>query len=144
MWRTITSVFMALAFISAASAADTELEKMQGKWEVKKTSAEGDKITQVLEIKKDEMTFKILNASGDTRFVATAKVKTQKAGAFNTMTISSIKAGSDEDSQEAADGERSYVYQIGYQTLTIVSNIDEEREQPPTMDVYKKVSGEKK
>jgi hypothetical protein len=136
---------MAFAFIAAAAGAEnSELEKIQGKWEVKKTSEDGDKITQVLEIKKDTMVFKILNASGDTTFLAKATVKPQKAGAFNTFTISNIKAGSNEDSLEAADGERAYVYQIGYQTLTIVSNIDEERERPPTLDVYKKVSGEKK
>jgi hypothetical protein len=145
MLRTITSLFMAFAFISAAAAAEnSELEKIQGKWEVKKTSEEGDKITQVLEVKKDAMVFKILNASGDTTFVATATVKPQKAGAFNTFTISNIKTGSNEDSLEVADGERAYVYQLGYQTLTIVSNIDEERERPPTIDVYKKVSAEKK
>jgi hypothetical protein len=145
MLRTITSVITAFAFISAVAAAEnSELEKIQGKWEVKKTSDDGEKITQVLEIKKDQMLFKILNASGDTSFVAKATVKPQKAGAFNTFTISNIKVGSSEDSLDAADGERAYVYQLGYQTLTIVSNIDEERERPPTMDVYKKVSGEKK
>jgi len=144
MLRTITSVLTAFAFITTALAADSELEKIQGKWEVKKTSAEGNKITQVLEIKKDTMLFKILDASGDTRFVAKATVKPQKAGAFNTFTISNIKAGNDADSLEPADEERAFVYQAGYQTLTIVSNIDEEREQPPTIDVYKKVSGEKK
>jgi hypothetical protein len=29
---------------------------------------------------------------------------------------------------------------LGYNTLTIVSNIDEERERPPTIDVYNKTS----
>ena len=72
--------------------------------------------------------------------LATATIKPVKAGAFSTFTISDIKAGRDEDSLEDADGERSYVYLFASETLTIISNIDEERERPPLLDVYKKVA----
>lgn len=135
---------MALAFASTAMAAESgEIEKLQGKWETKKTSEDGQKITQTIELKKDKMLFKIMDSSGETVFAATALVKPQKAGAFNTFTISEIKAGNSEDALEPAEGERAYVYMVGYQTLTIVSNIDEEREHPPTIDAYKKVSASK-
>ena len=144
MIRAFFSVLLAYAFACAAMAADGgELEKMQGKWETTRTSDEGQKVKQTLELKKDQMVYKIADAGGATVFAATAKVKAQKAGAFQTFTISNIKAGRDEDSLEEADGERSYVYLLGYQTLTIVSNIDEERERPPVLDVYKKVSAGK-
>jgi hypothetical protein len=116
---------------------------MQGKWEVSKTGDDGRKYKQSLEIKKDKVLFKILDNDGNVAFVATADLKLQKSGPFNTFTITNLKAGSSEDTLEAADEERSYVYQMGYETLTIVSNIDKEREQPPTVDIYKKVSGAK-
>ena len=143
MIRTFFSVFMASAFGCAAMAADGELEKLQGKWETTRTSEAGQKVKQTIDLKKDKMVYKIADASGSTVFIATADVKPQKSGAFRTFTISNIKAGRDEDSLEEADGERAYVYMLGDGTLTIVSNIDEERERPPVLDVYKKVSASK-
>ena len=134
---------MASSISIAAIAADSDLEKLQGKWETKKTTDDGQKVTQTIELKKDKLTFKIMDSSGGSVLVATATVKAEKSGSFDTFTISSIKAGRDEDSLEDADESRAYVYMVGYQTLTIVSNIDEERDQPPTMDVYKKVSTSK-
>ena len=82
-------------------------------------------------------------AKAAAKLVAKATVKLQKAGAFKTLTISNIQAGEDEDSLGPADGERAYVYQLIDRTLTIVSNMDEAREQPPTLDTYKKVSDAK-
>ena len=135
------SVLVASAFSCAIFAADSDLDRLQGKWETSRTTEEGQKVTQTLELKKDKMLFKIVDSSGSTAFAATATVKPQKAGAFSAFTISEIKAGRDEDSLEAADGERSYVYLFANGTLTIVSDIDEERERPPALDVYKKVAG---
>ena len=132
-------VLFAAGTLMSGFAADGELEKMQGKWETKKTSEDGQKVIQTIELKKDKMLFKIVDTSGSTVFAATADVKPQKSGAFKTFTISNIKAGQNEDSLEPAEGERAYVYLMGYKTLTIVSNIDEERERPPTIDVYNQV-----
>ena len=139
MLRALLTLALATAITATVAAADTDLDKVQGKWETKKTSEDGQKVTQTIEMKKDKMLFKILDSSGGTIFAATADVKPEKAGAFKTFTISNIKAGSDEDSLESADETRAYVYMLGYQTLTIVSNIDEERERPPVIDVYNKV-----
>lgn len=144
MLRTILSILMATAFASAALAADSaELDKLQGKWETTRTTEEGQKVKQTIEMKKDKMVYKIIDASGSTVFAATADLKPQKAGAFATFTISNIKAGRDDDSLEDADGERAFVYMLSDQSLTIVSNIDEERERPPVLDVYKKISAGK-
>lgn len=144
MIRALFTAFLFIMATSTAQAAETgDLSRMQGKWEVGKTREDGQKYKQSLEIKKDKMLFKIMDNDGNVAFVATADVKLQKSGAFNTFTITNLKAGSSEEALEPADEERSYVYQMGYDTLTIVSNIDKEREQPPTLDVYKKVSGTK-
>ena len=141
MLRILFSLAAASAISCAVFAADNaELDKLQGKWETSRTTEEGQKVTQTLEMKKDKMTFKIIDSSGASAFTATATIKPQKSGDFSTFTISDIKAGRDEDSLEAADEERSYVYLLAGGTLTIVSNIDEERERPPLLDVYKKVA----
>ena len=143
MTRAILTLITASALTLAAHAADGELAKIQGKWETKRTNEDGQKVTQTLELKENKMTFKILDSSGSVQFVALADVKAQQSGAFKTFTISNIKAGRDDDSLEGADEERAYVYMLSSDTLTIVSNIDEERERPPTIDVYKKVSSSK-
>ena len=141
MMRTLLMLVMSLALLNTVRAADdAELGRMQGKWEVKKTNEEGQKITQTIEIKKDKMLFKILSNAGDTVLVATADIKPRQLGSFSTFTITNLKYGQSEDSLTPADEDRSYIYQISPSTLTIVSNIDEEREQPPVLDAYKKVS----
>lgn len=144
MLRSIISILMASAFgIAALGADNAELDKLQGKWETTRTNEEGERVKQTIELKKDKMVYKIADAGGSVVFMATADVKPQKAGAFHTFTISNIKAGRDNDSLEETDGERAYIYMLGDQTLTIVSNIDQERERPPVLDVYKKVSASK-
>ena len=140
MLRTLLSLVVASAFSCAVLAADSELDRLQGKWETTRTTEEGQKVTQTLELKKDKMTFKMIDSSGTTAFAATATIKPVKAGAFSSFTISNIKAGRDEDSLEDADEERSYVYLFANETLTIVSDIDEDRERPPSLAVYKKVA----
>lgn len=144
MMRIALTFLFTMAFSAALSAADhPDLDRLQGKWEVQKTTEDGQKYTQSIEIKKEKMLFKILSSAGDTVIVATATVKLQKSGPFNTFTTTDIKAGQSEDSLEPVNEERSYVYQLGYQTLSIVANMDSERERPPTLDVYKKVAAAK-
>ena len=128
---------------TARAADDAELAKMQGKWEVKKTNNDGQKVKQTIEIKKDKLLFKILSEAGDTILVATADIKIQKFGAFTAFTTTKTKYGQSEDALDATDEERSYIYQISPSTFTIVVNIDQEREEPPTLEVYKKVSAAK-
>ena len=140
MLRILSSLLVASAFSSAVFAADSELDRLQGKWETTRTTEEGQKVTQTIELKKDKLTFKVIDSSGATGFAATATIKPAKAGAFSSFTISNIKAGRDEDSLEEVDGERSYVYLFANGTLTIVSDIDEERERPPALDVYEKAA----
>src|SRR5262245_17928523 len=140
MMRTLLMLVMSFALLNTVRAADdAELGRMQGKWEVKKTNDEGQKITQTIEIKKDKMLFKILSDAGDTVLVATANIKPRQLGSFSTFTITNLKYGQSEDSLNPADEDRSYIYHISLSTFTIVSNIDEEREEPPALDAYRKV-----
>ena len=142
MMRTLLMLVLSFTLLNATTRAadDAELGRMQGKWEVKKTNEEGQKITQTLEIQKDKMLFKILSGAGDTMLVATADIKPRQLGSFSTFTLTNLKYGESEDSLNPADEDRSYIYQISASTFTIVSNIDEERDQPPVLDAYKKVS----
>lgn len=132
---------LSCALLNTIQAADdAELAKMQGKWEVKKTSNDGQKVKQTIEVKKDKLTFKIISEAGDTILVATADLKVQKFGAFTAFTTTKTKYGQSQDALDSTDEERSYIYQISPSTFTVVVNMDEEREEPPALEVYKKVT----
>ncbi len=138
--KRITSIvlgFIAFATIHCLAADNPELDRLQGKWECKKKDEQGNKLTLTLEIKKDKLKFKM---EGDSPLVATADVKLEKLGPFKTFTAIHVKAGSSEDALDDVSEDFSHVYQLDGNTLYVVSNFDQQREQAPSMDVYKKLS----
>jgi uncharacterized protein (TIGR03067 family) len=129
---------LCLLLLTRAFAADnSELDKLQGKWECKKTDENGQKLTLTMEFKKDKLTFKI---DGGISIVATADVKLEKLGPFKTLTSRNIKYGSSEDSLQESDEQFAHVYQIDGDSLYMTSNFDKERDRPPGLDIYRRVS----
>jgi hypothetical protein len=138
-----TLLSLALCFCSTfcLQAADSsDLAKMQGNWEVKTTSSDGDKITQRLEVNKDKLIFKVLDASRAVRLYATAKLKTEKIGTFNVLKVTEIQAGDSEADMSPVDDDRSPIYQLRDGKLILVSNLEKERDDMPRLDIYEKVS----
>ena len=62
----------------------------------------------------------------------------EKLGPFKTMKITGIEFGSSADNLAPLNDDRVHIYTLGYRTLTMVSNLDKERDQKPTLDVYEK------
>jgi hypothetical protein len=124
--------------VTAASAADSPgLDGLQGVWSVKRTNQEGQVVSQVMEFKQDRLTFRILGADGELRFFAKGAAAVQKLGPFQVLKITSIQAGRSEDSTEAVDDERSSVFALDGDTLTLASNFDKARSgQPPRAEAY--------
>ena len=139
MKRTISLLLpLCMLLLSRAFAADNpELDKLQGKWECKKTDENGQKLTLTMEFKKDKLIFKI---EGGLSIIATADVKLEKLGPFKTLTSHNIKFGSSEGSLQESDEQFAHVYQIDGDSLYITSNFDKERDRPPALDIYRKVS----
>jgi hypothetical protein len=91
----------------------------------------------VLEIKQDRMTFKVVGADGQVRFFAKGTVAVQKLGPFQTLKTTGILAGRSEDSTEAVDDERTSVFTLQGDTLTLGSNFDKVRaDQAPRAETY--------
>ena len=133
----LAGLFLSGLLAFAAEAPDTA--KLQGKWEVKKTNRQGQKVTQVLEIKKDQLVFKVFSEDDQLRLYASGKIKVEKLGPFNILKVMDIKAGSSESEAEALNDDRTIIFQAGDDELTLATNLDKERDdQPPTLDVYKK------
>ena len=139
MNRTISLLLpLCLLLISRVLAADNpELDKLQGKWECKKTDENGQKLTLTMEIKKEKLIFKI---EGGLTIYATADIKVEKLGPFKTFTSRNVKFGSSEDSLQETDEQLAHVYQLEGDNLYLTSNFDKERDRPPGVDIYRKVS----
>ncbi len=141
MKRTST-FFLGLAlagFVSNSAFAD-DLEKLAGKWSANKTNPEGRKYTQTIEITKNKLTFKIVGEDQAVRLYAEGTVKVEKLGPFSVMKVTDIKGGASESDLSPVDDDRTLVYQLGYDSWTVASNFDKERDQAPSLDVYKKAA----
>ena len=138
---TLTTLALCFCSIFCLQAADSsDLARMQGNWEVKTTSSDGDKITQRLEVNKDKLIFKVLDASSAVRLYATAKLKTEKIGTFSVLKVSEIQAGDSEADMSPVDDDRTPIYQLRDGKLILASNLEKERDDMPRLDVYEKVS----
>ena len=134
--KRILALAATLVLIASAGIAD-DLAKLEGKWTTKKTRPDGQSVTQVIEIKKDKFTFRMLRASDELAFYAEGKLKTEVLGAFSVVKMTDIKAGRTEADTQSVDDDRVSVYQLGDDTWTLVSNLDKERDnQKPSLDVY--------
>lgn len=130
-------LFCLTTIVSLTAAEGPSLDSLQGKWTTKKTNSEGQAYTQTIEIKKDKLTFKIARADGEVRLVAKANVKTEKLGPFNTLKIFDIEAGSSMDALQAVNDERTNIYVLDEDQLTMVVNFDKIRDiRKPSMDTY--------
>ncbi len=128
---------LSLTVASVAAADASGLDALQGAWLGKRTNQEGQAVSQVLEFKKDRLTFKIVGADGDLRLFAKAAVAVQKLGPFQTLKVTDIQAGRSEDSTEAVDDERTSVFVLDDDTLTLASNFDKVRaDQPARAETY--------
>lgn len=130
------STFLALG--ASVSFAD-DLERLSGKWSLKKDSSQGEAVTQAVEIKKDKFTFKMLNSDDKVIIYVEGDIKLEKLGTFKSIKFFNMKAGASASELEPISEERVSIYQLGEGTWTLASNFDEERDQKPSLDVYKRV-----
>ena len=122
---------------SLLSAADSALDELQGKWSVKKTNDEDRVYSQSLEFAGDKLTFELRDEEGEVRFVAKARVKTEKAGPLKIFTLSDIEGGRSASELESVGDERASVYTLRDGKLVVASNFDRERDRErPGLDVY--------
>ena len=132
-----STLCLALIVGSVAAADSPGLDALQGAWSAKRTNQEGQVVSQVLEFKQDRMTFKLAGQDNEMRFFAKGAVAVQKLGPFQTLKITGIQAGRSEDSTEAVDDERTSVFVLEGDTLTLASNFDKARpNQPPRVETY--------
>ncbi len=134
----LTSIVLAMAVPAPVSADD--LSDVAGKWSVRKTNDTGESYTQIIEIKKDKFTFKIVGAENKVALYAEGDIKAEKAGVFTALKFFNMKAGKSQAEAESVAEEREVIYRVDEDSLFIANNFDKERSQKPVMDLYKKDS----
>lgn len=86
----------------------------------------------------------MMNSDGEVRLFARGSIKAEKLGPFSVLKISNIEAGRSADDAKSVDDVRTSVYVVGEGTLTLASNLDQQREnQQPTLDTYTRTAAPK-
>ena len=139
-----TLVVLGLMAVLARPVIAGDLESLSGKWTVKKTNAEGQKYVQHIEIKKDKFTFRIASSDDETRLYAEGDVKIEKAGPFKVIVFQNIQGGTSKSDLNPIDDTYTSIYKLDDDGWTVATNFDRDRDQKPSLDVYKKGKAETK
>jgi hypothetical protein len=126
-------------FCASISGFADDLEKLAGSWSTKKTNDQGQAFTQVLEIKKDKLVFKILGGGEQLFLYAEGTVKLEKFGPFNGIRVTNVKGGISESDLQPVEEDFVSIYHLDSDTLRMAANFDKERDQKPSLDVYQRV-----
>lgn len=130
----------ALIFFSIATTFADDLQALSGKWTMKKANEEGQVYSRILEIKNDKFTFSILTSDGKVVFFAEGDIQLRKLGPFNSIKFKNMKIGESSANTQPFDEDRDSIYQLADGTLTVASEFDSQREQKPSLDIYKKAA----
>ena len=146
MKRTFLTVALvsAISMLAVLCARADDLQALSGKWTAAKTDSQGRAFKQVLEIKKDKFVFKILRGDGELALYAEGDVKAETAGPFKTARFYNIKGGQSASDLQPVEDDRTLIYMLGDNELTMAGNFDKERSQPPDLTNYKKATDEAK
>lgn len=135
---TVLGSFVLSSLLICRAEDDAGLAALQGKWTLRKPSPEGVSQVRTLEIRKDKLTFRVLDDSGDLKLFAKGDIKTGKLSPFRVLHLTGIQAGQTETDLTAIDDDRTSLYRVDEDSLTLVSNLDKDRDnQPPALDTYR-------
>jgi hypothetical protein len=134
---------VAVTAFNAFSAESPNLTKLQGKWSGTRTASDGQTVTATLEIKANKLTFQTFNADKEVRLFARGDVKIESVGGFNVLKITGIEAGRSASETQSVDDERSTIFVLRGDTLTLASNFEERENEKPRLETYERVASSK-
>jgi hypothetical protein len=133
----LAPIFLAVPCVFSADSP--ELTRLQGIWSGKRTTDNGAELTQTVEISGDKLTYTLADAGKEVRLFAKGTVKAEKLGPFHVMKLTELQAGRSAADTQPVEDERTTIYVLSDDTLTLASNFDKEREnQKPSLDQYRR------
>jgi hypothetical protein len=139
MKQIMLSFLLTAAFLPGTSFGAPDLSALEGKWLAKKANDEGQNYVQTIEIKKNKFKFQVGETEADGRLFAEGDVKVEKLGPFDCVKFSNIRGGASASDLVDVDDEYVAIYVLDGDTWRVATNFDKERDQKPSMDVYRKV-----
>src|SRR6266550_2041186 len=135
----LAAAFGFTALVTLSSPAD-DLEALSGKWVAERADSQGRASRQILEIKKDKFTFRILRDGDQIALYAKGDVKAEPLGPFKTARFYNIQGGRSDSDLQPAEDDRTVIYTLGDNELTMASNFDKERSEPASVTKYTKAA----
>lgn len=133
-------IVAALALGGLTSLSAQALSDLHGKWTLKKKSDAWGDVTQTVEFKGDQFTYRVQDKDGRPVLSAQGKVKVERLGPFKVMRLSDIQGGYSEGQLEPTNDDRAIIYSLGWNTLNVALNFDQERDgERVEADSYTKV-----
>lgn len=129
-----------LSTFGTLGAFADDLEAIAGKWVAERSDAQGRSVKQVLEIKKNKFTFKAVREGGQGALYAEGEVQTEQLGPFKAAKFYNIQGGRSAADLQAVDDDRTVIYQLGSDEMTVALNFDKERSEPPMVAKYTKTA----
>jgi hypothetical protein len=142
MKRTIASFAAALVLLTlgTVSARADDLSALAGKWVAEKTNEQGRLSKQVLEIRTNKFTFKVLREGEQVALYAVGDVTTERLGPFKVAKFFNISGGESASDLQPVEDERTVIYTLANNELTVAANFDKERSEPATVTKFKKAA----
>jgi hypothetical protein len=128
--------------LGSATASADDLDALAGKWVADRTDAQGRAVKHVLEINKDKFKLQMTRLADDRGIYAEGDVKVETLGPFKTAKFYNIQGGPSPSDLQAVDDDRTVVYTLGYNEITIAMNFDKERNEPPMVTKFTKAAAE--
>jgi len=138
------TIILNLAAVAVVSTLGTlcafadDLDALAGKWVAERHDAQGQAFKQAIEIKKNKFTFKVMREGGQTALHAEGEVKAERLGPFKVAKFFHIQGGSSASDLQPVDDDRTVLYALDGNELTVAVNFDKERSEPPTVTKYTK------
>lgn len=136
----LLNVTIAATLFTAASLRGDDMDLLTGKWSVKKINDDGQNYTQTIEVKKDKYVFQILGPNDRVVLYSEGDLKLEEVGPFKSARFSHIRAGDSASNLDDVDDQYVCIYLLDGDTWTVATNLDKQREQKPSLDVYRRVA----
>lgn len=128
--------------LGSATALAEDLDALAGKWVAERNDPQGRAVKHVLEISKNKFKLLMTRVADERTMYAEGDVKAEVLGPFKTARFYNVQGGRSPSDLQPVDDERTVVYTLGSDEMTMAVNFDKERNEPPAVLKFTKAAAE--
>lgn len=129
-WRSVSAglpLALLVAAVVTGNAVAQSFSEIEGKWRLTRKDSRYGEVTQTVEFKNNSFTYRVVDKENSTVLYARGKARVEKLGPFKVIKLTEIEGGQSENDLWPTDDDRTIVYSVGWNTLTVALNFDRER-----------------